>query len=230
MDRISNLPDSLVTKILSYLPTKDSVKTSVLSKGWESVWLRVPALDLRYYDFPDGQAMESFIDKFLEVNKYSELQTFMIESNRYDLIVDWICRPADRRFHELDVSHVIRKAPNNVTQSIYRSNTLVSLKLVTVGLETPKCSVYLPCLKIMYTDDVWFDCDDTLTMEKIIAGCPALEDLTVIISRHDESCKPYYLKHLRVRSQILKRFRWGGKNCSVEIDAPSLEYMSYRDN
>ncbi|CAA7014769.1 unnamed protein product [Microthlaspi erraticum] len=188
MDRISDLPDSLVTKILSYLSTKDSVKTSVLSKGWESVWLRVPALDLRYYDFPNGQAMESFMDKFLEVNKYSQLQTFMIQSNR-----------------------------------------------VTVGLETPKCSVYLPCLKTMSIDDVWFDYDDPLTMERIIADCPALEDLTVIISRNDESCKGYFLKHLRVRSQILKRFclmfwnRSGGKNRSVEIDAPSLEYMSFRE-
>uniref|UniRef100_A0A1J3EQI3 Putative F-box/FBD/LRR-repeat protein n=1 Tax=Noccaea caerulescens TaxID=107243 RepID=A0A1J3EQI3_NOCCA len=236
-DRISDLPECLLTQILSYLPTKDSVKTSLLSKRWESVWLRVPGLDLRFYDFPDVQAMESFIDQFLKVNKYSQLQKFEIESKNDGFLVSWICRADGHVVHHLDVSDVIRKAPN-VTQSIYRSNTLVSLKLVSVRLETPKCSVYLPCLKIMYSEDVWYDYDDPLTMEKTIAGCPALEDLTVIISRPwlDESFERNFLKHLRVRSQILKRFRlmfedrWGGRNCSVEIDAPSLEYMSFSDN
>ncbi|CAA7014818.1 unnamed protein product [Microthlaspi erraticum] len=87
----------------------------------------------------------------------------------------------------------------------------------------------------MYTEDVWFSYDDPLTMEKIIAGSPALEDLTVISRGHDEDCERYYPKHLRLRSQILKRFRlmfengWAGRGCYVEIDAPSLEYMSFRD-
>ncbi|CAN0891399.1 F-box/LRR-repeat protein 25 [Linum grandiflorum] len=46
MDRLSDLPDSILHHILSLVndDTRYSVRTSVLSKRWTSVWKYIPAL------------------------------------------------------------------------------------------------------------------------------------------------------------------------------------------
>ncbi|KAJ1693088.1 hypothetical protein LUZ63_009786 [Rhynchospora breviuscula] len=62
-DRISQLPDAVLTQILSYRPTKEAVRTCLLSKRWKNVWASVPVLD---FDFADFLTDDIFI---LEENK-----------------------------------------------------------------------------------------------------------------------------------------------------------------
>ncbi|CAN6855526.1 unnamed protein product [Brassica oleracea] len=114
-------------------------------------------------------------------------------------------------------------------QNIYKSNTLVSLKLVAVGLETPNSDVSLPCLKILPLERILYD-DDPLTLEKLISGCSVLEDLTMIRQTYTPGT---VMLSLRMRSQSLKSFRlrfeytMEGADFSVEIGAPKLKYLSY---
>ncbi|CAF2076582.1 unnamed protein product [Brassica napus] len=42
MDRLSQFPDDILIKILSFVRTKDDVAMSILSKGWLSLWTLVP--------------------------------------------------------------------------------------------------------------------------------------------------------------------------------------------
>ncbi|PRQ21247.1 putative F-box domain-containing protein [Rosa chinensis] len=78
-DRISDLPDSLLCHILSFIPTKYSVSTSSLSTRWKRVWASVPCLE--FYDglFPD---FESFVLYFTFVThqtfKSSNLNATML--------------------------------------------------------------------------------------------------------------------------------------------------------
>ncbi|XP_057773777.1 putative F-box protein At2g39415 [Salvia miltiorrhiza] len=46
LDRLSELPDSLILSILSLLSsTRDVVRTTILSKRWKDLWTTVPCLE-----------------------------------------------------------------------------------------------------------------------------------------------------------------------------------------
>ncbi|WCJ28580.1 F-box/RNI-like superfamily protein [Euphorbia peplus] len=45
-DMISKLPDSILCHILSFMPTKYSVQSSILSRRWRFTWTSVSVLDL----------------------------------------------------------------------------------------------------------------------------------------------------------------------------------------
>ncbi|XP_071705491.1 F-box/FBD/LRR-repeat protein At1g13570-like [Rutidosis leptorrhynchoides] len=51
LDRISILPPSIIDAILCLLPTKDAVRTSILSSEWRYNWTNIPVLHFRFDDF-----------------------------------------------------------------------------------------------------------------------------------------------------------------------------------
>ncbi|XP_071705204.1 F-box/LRR-repeat protein 25-like [Rutidosis leptorrhynchoides] len=50
-DRLSSLPDDIINKILSYIETKDAIKTSILSSRWKNTWKSIPYLNFDTDDF-----------------------------------------------------------------------------------------------------------------------------------------------------------------------------------
>ncbi|CAA7014773.1 unnamed protein product [Microthlaspi erraticum] len=168
------------------------------------------------------------------------MQTFKFQNEKCndDRLEEWIETAVARGVQHLsvqieEIEDIEEVDPPYVTQEIYRSNTLVSLYLIGVGIETPDCVVSLPRFKAMHIEDVQHD-DDPLIVENIISGCPVLEVLAIIRTTESESLSA--VKSLRVRSQTLRSFKilfenwFGGMHYAVEIDAPSLEYMSFRDD
>ncbi|BAT93199.1 hypothetical protein VIGAN_07212500 [Vigna angularis var. angularis] len=78
-DTMSKLPEPLISRILSFLPTKDAVRTSVLSKKWFFRWTFITRLDFddtEFYSFKkktSGKICEPVSDKQRYRNRESRV-------------------------------------------------------------------------------------------------------------------------------------------------------------
>jgi len=186
-DRISNLPDSILCYVLSFLPTKEVVATSVLSKRWNLLWRSVTSLD---FDLPGGDEYgnEVAYSRFL-LSVYSFLFTRNMEqplhrlrlrsfSNNYnDYMFETCIKAAVRvsgRLQHLDLSLFPVIAVPSV---VFSCKTLVVLKLTYLALKNISF-VDFPLLKILHLICVSFSKDSDL-LQQFLSGSPNLEDLKV---------------------------------------------------
>jgi len=191
-DVISSLPDAIICHILSFLPTKQVVATSVLSKRWKHHWRSVPDIDLTDdQDVQQTDAIElddrdslspfnEFVDSVLI--KLDSIKSFRLKVgyNGSDLaylgfpkVVDWLDQVVKRGVERILLtlfSGVGMKLP----VSILNCKTLVELNLFSFNVKGFS-SVRLPSLKILHLEECTFLNARDLVF--LLAGCPILEDL-----------------------------------------------------
>ncbi|ESQ37539.1 hypothetical protein EUTSA_v10002518mg [Eutrema salsugineum] len=236
-DRISLLPDPLLCQILSNLPTKDAVKTSLLSSKWRYIWLSISELELDDEEFANSDSFVSFVDRFIDFSVESPIEKLKLKltSKREKCspfaINSWVDAAVKRNIQHLEIDYAKRYLGFELLSTdIFICQTLVCLRLRFVALNDFE-RVSLPRLKTMHLEEVRFV--NHLALETLVASCPVLEDLSVIRSQDD-------VKVLRVCSQTINRLilvldvaelhrnRWA--NSDVVIDAPKLKYLSIKDN
>ena len=64
-DRLINLLDDLIHKILSYIGIKQAVETSALASRWRFVWTSLPYLSFSSEDFPSLPKFSKFVNHVL---------------------------------------------------------------------------------------------------------------------------------------------------------------------
>ncbi|CAA0808517.1 Putative FBD-associated F-box protein [Striga hermonthica] len=128
IDRLSSLPDEVISHILSFLPTMWSVATSILGKRWRFLWAHVPCLDFSGVDFNDDGTQDSdIIHRVIlrhEAKRMDTLTLCDLNCNDYQLetlITAAIDRGIQNLYLELDF--------DTFPRCIFNCKTIVDLKL-----------------------------------------------------------------------------------------------------
>ncbi|CAL9230821.1 unnamed protein product [Arabidopsis halleri] len=238
-DMISSLPDHLLYRILGFLTTEEAVWTSVLSSRWRNLWKWVPTLELDTSDFPFpcDQTCAAFIDKFLNFQSDSYLREFKLRIDQanfrsdvslYEPCLGVVIKKPNIRHFQVESDLLEHWNTNEIPLTLSVCEALVCLKLHLVRLNDFE-SLSLPCLKIMYLEDVLFPSDEAAGT--LISCSPVLEDLKISLNGDD------VVVVLRVYSQSLKSFTLKRKDPvdaingghSIVVDTPRLKYMSLMD-
>ncbi|MED6183764.1 hypothetical protein PIB30_040748 [Stylosanthes scabra] len=179
---ISDLPNVLIHEILSSLPTKDAVQTSVLSKYWRHQWRNVYKFELKEESHERREAFKDFVKSLVRGSKNSLcLKKFSLScevGNDAALVNVWLLAFINRGIEELILDF------NNVKEQLYfPEDVFDSPTLRKFHLSMPFCFILPPRydfqnLKEMTLKHVVFQ-DGYMTL-KLFCGCFSLEDLTLI--------------------------------------------------
>ena len=248
VDRISNLPDSLLCHILSFLTTKEAVVTSILSSRWKTLWTLVPKLDFNSHQFKEISSSdeEQSPNQF---NRYgftfahivSRVWALRNRNNAYPLkqfrlywhsdsdpiqVETWVHAALSHELEELEL-HICFPELFNFPSALFNyAKTLVVLNLMGNNVfVNPPSSVLLgfPSLKTLHLDKVWYAKPDSFS--RFLSCCPVLQDLTLHL-------QTYTYDVLKIIVPTLKRLYLDFNNTAyqynkLEINAPALEYLCF---
>ncbi|KAF9590521.1 hypothetical protein IFM89_035730 [Coptis chinensis] len=201
-DRISKLPNTYLHYLLSFLPTKDAVATSVLSTRWRFLWTSVPKLDFDYHGFYGSGCDDSCIST-------------------------WISAIVKHKVQELDLNHSSFRGESIVLPlALFSCTSLQVLKLSSAGVVKVPSSISFPYLKILQLKYLEFF-NECLTER--FSSFPVLEDLSIskckwINNSNRISISNTALKRLVM--EITDSYK-GGNIDFFKMNAPSLVSLSW---
>ena len=223
-DRISELPDSVLCElpdsvlchILSFIPTKYSVRTSILSTRWKSIWASVPNLDFEFEQMSTALKEEymsnyvgflMFVDRVLSLRDSLDIQKFRLHCycrvEDFSRIVGWICTAIRHNVVEIDLcvySDNVVCPTFELPQCVFMCKTLVVLKVKSNCITyAPPTSGCFPSLKFL---DVKVEYPEDDSMEKLFSCCPILEDLSI-----NATVRDLLVLMFKVSAPELKRLR-----------------------
>ncbi|CAI8612821.1 unnamed protein product [Vicia faba] len=184
-DRISLLPNEILSHILSFLPTEDVYATTVLSKRWMHLPLLVPTLDIndqrfvqtRSKSYPNfvmmvcatlfAHMVPRYIENKIPITRVTISFYAGVETS---LFIKSLTAVAERGMTHLELLVYLPHSPC----FIFSFRTLVVLKLKEIMFHDFSTVVELASLKILRLFKVYFKKRQYLC--ELLNGCPNLEE------------------------------------------------------
>ncbi|XP_048131482.1 F-box/LRR-repeat protein 25-like [Rhodamnia argentea] len=181
VDNISPLPDVIIHHIFCFLPFKDLVKTSVLSKQWRLAWTSTPYINLSFLSLP-SRRVALLISSALSLCTATKIEKLHVDCYVRTEFDRWFRFAAACQVE--DASLVFGGSDRFVPQFMCDCTSLVSLR-ISKATFPPDFSIHWPSLKKLCLHDFIFDYfpSGKDVIKKIIRGCPVLESLTLLSSR-----------------------------------------------
>lgn len=202
-DRISELPDSILSHILSLIPTKLTATTSILSKRWRSVWLSVCTLDFDDATFKDFQSFTNFVSSTMSARETATAPPIHSlsfkcsnESSPYDLkhmnqFLNLVVQQGQLENLDLhmpdqstEILYLRVVVEIKLVPTIFSCRTLQVLKLnnlILRDITRDHNKLDLPLLKTLHWNGVVFESFKYLI--KLLSSCPILQELQGYHSR-----------------------------------------------
>ncbi|XP_074281980.1 putative F-box protein At3g58860 isoform X1 [Silene latifolia] len=248
MDRLSDLPDSIIHHIISFLGTGEACRTTILSKRWAHIWSTglildfqpcffVPKIDGDYvdgyvqsltgpYDTETIERLVNFIETTME--RYSEknlsIRKFTLEYPTVDQemtgrIDRWVGIALRNQVESLTLSIVPEGSPSYELPAIlFSAKSLTRLKLGRVRM------LYFENFKLMSLQSLDLsevDVDEHM-LHEIIKSCPLeflqLYKCTGITNISIPSCSKLELLH------VTRTIPIGG---AILVDTSSFQCLTY---
>ncbi|KAF8029791.1 hypothetical protein BT93_E2273 [Corymbia citriodora subsp. variegata] len=207
VDHFSHLPDAIIHRIFSFLPFKDVVKTSMLSKQWRFAWTSTPYIDLSLR----SEGVVPSISRALSLCTATKIEKFHLDANVISTEIDWWLHFAAARKVE-DFSLVFREWHHFIPRLLWDSPWLVSLR-VSKCLFPWNITVHWPSLKKLCLQELLLKKDQIM---KILSGCPVLESLelrSMSMFACDLQIESRYLRELVIEAVRIS---------SINISVPNL--------
>ncbi|XP_073127065.1 F-box/FBD/LRR-repeat protein At2g26030-like isoform X2 [Henckelia pumila] len=134
-DIISDLPENIISRILSLLPTKDVIRTCVLSKDWEYKWTGIDNIDINDNErfslkTTRKTSVVNFMDRIFILSRNSKLKRFhFMCQQKYDArrMITWISAALMRDVEDLEI--VYKYEGVVIPRCIFGCVSLTNLKL-----------------------------------------------------------------------------------------------------
>ncbi|OWM91259.1 F-box/LRR-repeat protein At3g26922-like [Punica granatum] len=229
---LCDLPDAVLYHILSFLPMKDVVTTSILSKKWQYFWASVPNLEFCESDFSERSLFMNFVDRAFIFRDRSSIRALSLSCKvRRDAprINAWITAAARGDLVELSLN-LQDNEPITLPCRIFGSGALNKFELNSSCILRSHSSACLSSLKVVSLTRVTFVDDSSI---RNLFSSPLLEELSI------KHCKWMNLKSVSISAPKLMKLSiddYDGdflEECvsydrQIEIDGTSLTSLFYR--
>ena len=237
-DIISTLPDFLLIHILSFLPTRDTVITSILLSRQRPLWTLLPILNLDQRTLLRNEHTFSFVDtvsriwtlrnaipqRTLRIRWTSNCQLFYVDT--------WLRATIHRAMlQELDLFIYTYYQALQLPRTPFFSTTLVVLKFTDQIFLNPPHDCSLPSLRILQLSYVKYVNHNSLST--LLAACLLLQHLTLKMSESDlkymdkNAAKFNIIVLIAPLKRLLFSSNANSSSYKLQINTPALEYFNF---